>query len=87
LKLDNIIITKEGLVKIIDLGLSKDSTNECLKTIVGSGFYMAPEILSQENGCYTSKCDIWSIGIILHKMLTGKEPYVGNTQEEIIALI
>lgn len=61
-------------MKIIDFGLSKDFTRECLKTKVGTPLYYAPEILTSE-GTYTEKCDIWSIGIILYNILTGDYPF------------
>ena len=64
LKPDNLLVTPDFKVKLIDFGLSKDYTNEVLMTKAGSTPYMAPEIFN--NNVYDEKCDIWSIGIILY---------------------
>jgi serine/threonine protein kinase len=45
-----------------------------MKSYVGSPITMAPEILS--NKTYDERCDIWSIGIIMYKMLTGDYPFI-----------
>ena len=44
---------------------------------------MAPEIFNEKK--YNEKADIWSIGIVLYILLTGKAPYFGNDDEKIIA--
>jgi calcium-dependent protein kinase len=43
---------------------------------------MAPEIFSQ--GTYNEKCDCWSLGVILYVMLTGRPPFYGDTDQEVI---
>ena len=47
----------------------------------GTPYYIAPEILS---GNYTEKCDIWSIGVIVYIMLTGKPPIDAKSRYEIL---
>ena len=47
----------------------------------GTPYYVAPEVLS---GNYTEKCDIWSIGVIVFIMLTGKPPISGNCAAHVL---
>ena len=72
-------------IKIIDFGLSilKDKSQK-LHTILGTPYYMAPEVLK---GDYNEKCDIWSIGAIAYYLLTGTEPFKGETSNKIFAKI
>ncbi len=49
--------------------------------IVGTAYYMAPEIFT---GTYDERCDIWSLGIILFMLVTGEPPVEGTTVGEII---
>lgn len=51
-----------------------------MRTLVGTIWYMAPEVF---NHSYTEKCDIWSAGIMLYIMLFGYPPFYGETKEEI----
>lgn len=65
LKLENFIFedqTADSQLKLIDFGLSHRYTkNENMRNILGTSYYMAPEVLKQE---YNNKCDLWSIGVI-----------------------
>ena len=72
-------------IKIIDFGLStlKNKT-EKLHTILGTPYYMAPEVLKGE---YNEKCDIWSIGAIAYFLLSGSEPFKGETSNSIFSKI
>lgn len=79
LKGDNILIGKDGECKIADFGLSKftESSTQMMTTILGTPSYSAPEILAggKKSTLYTYKCDIWSLGIILYKILTNNKPW------------
>lgn len=84
IKPENIIVGSDGYIKLIDFGLSKKvKIHEC-KTIVGSPYYIAPEVLSEN---YSIECDIWSLGVILYIMLSGKIPFDGANAQEVFAKI
>ena len=69
-------------IQIIDFGTAKIfEDNKNLKRIVGSAYYIAPEVLKHD---YNEKCDTWSVGIILYMFLAGKAPFDGRSNEEII---
>ncbi len=69
-------------VKLIDFGLSKDfSEAEIMQTPSGSPYYIAPEVFAQK---YDNKCDTWSMGVVLYIMLSGKVPFPGECNKEII---
>ena len=89
LKPENILIDDPGdpqlNLKIIDFGISVVAEpNKKLKEKRGTAYYMAPEVIQ---GSYTSKCDIWSIGIILYVLLSGEAPFSGENSEEIMKKI
>ena len=68
-------------LKLIDFGLSKrqDGTKK-LKTIAGTPYYMAPEVL---DGKYDSKCDTWSIGVLLYVFMSGYLPFQRENRNEV----
>ena len=91
LKLENILIKfsdnekKNYTLKISDYGCSKrlsSLTNNYCKTYTGTMIYMAPEILQGKD--YNYKCDLWSIGIIIYRLLFGNSPFYGETDLELI---
>ena len=68
-------------IKVIDFGTAKIfDKNNPEKKIIGSAYYIAPEVLA---GKYTEKCDIWSCGVILYILLSGRPPFPGNADDEI----
>ena len=73
IKPENIMVAGEDELKLIDFGLSKrQQGNNKLKTIAGTPYYMAPEVL---DGLYDSKCDIWSLGVLLYVFMSGYLPF------------
>lgn len=81
IKPENIMISMDGEIKLIDFGLSKrQDGNNKLKTIAGTPYYMAPEVL---NGVYDSKVDIWSLGVLLYVFMSGYLPFQGDKKHEV----
>ena len=87
IKPENIMITKREKngclqVKLIDFGTAKIfERGQSENRYVGSSYYMAPEVLKRK---YDEKCDLWSIGVIFYILLTGRPPFDGNDDEEIL---
>jgi calcium-dependent protein kinase len=89
LKPENIILsTKEedSDIKIIDFGLAKKflEDEEQMNTLIGSSYYVAPEVLSRNYGL---SCDVWSCGVILYMLLAGKPPFDGDNEIEVFKAI
>ena len=78
-KPQNIMITKDGTVKLADFGIAKAVNDATLSTgskIIGSVHYFSPE---QARGNYVDeRSDIYSLGIVMYEMLTGKVPFDGD---------
>ncbi len=76
IKPHNIMITSTGLVKVTDFGIARASNNSTMRvgdSILGSVHYISPE---QARGGYVDcRSDIYSLGIVLYEMLTGKVPF------------
>lgn len=88
LKPENILLANKNgelTIKVADFGSScfLDPSNH-LSGCFGSAYYIAPEVLQGE---YNEKCDIWSCGIIMFILLTGKSPYPGSDPKLILNMI
>jgi len=85
IKPENFLLYKEdedSHIKLIDFGLAKMiNENEVMNTPNGTPYYIAPEVL---RGSYTALCDNWSMGVVLYIMLSGKPPFGGKSNKEII---
>ncbi|MFC1652587.1 protein kinase [Planctomycetota bacterium] len=94
LKPGNIMITPEGMVKVLDFGLAKASASKTItqKTtvtqpgrVLGTPAYMSPEQARAKDTDH--RTDIWSFGCILYEMLTGHLPFEGETATDTLARI
>lgn len=75
------MLSKEGEIKLIDFGLSqRTKENQKLKTVAGTPYYMAPEVL---DGHYDYKCDVWSLGVLLYVFMSGYLPFQGQSRNEV----
>jgi serine/threonine protein kinase len=78
LKPHNILLSGDGTIKICDYGFARIyEKQKLMNSILGSPLYMAPEILASSQ--YTTKCDLWSVGIIMYEMLAGTVPFNTNS--------
>ena len=79
LKSQNIFLTSKNFVKLGDFGIAKTLANTMDKanTIVGTPYYLSPEIINGEP--YSFASDIWSLGVILYEMCTLSPPFTGKS--------
>ncbi|KAK3591833.1 hypothetical protein CHS0354_007696 [Potamilus streckersoni] len=96
LKPENILFANESedsVIKIVDFGFARIKPgNATLSTPCFSLPYAAPEVLEQtipnkDNGGYDESCDLWSLGVILYTMLSGKVPFQVHSQGDTAAII
>ncbi|WP_372364560.1 protein kinase [Candidatus Uabimicrobium sp. HlEnr_7] len=87
IKSSNILINKDGTPKITDFGLAKcmDSITVITRTgsLLGTPSYMSPEQAKGQLGRIGPRSDIYSLGVVFYKMLTGKNPFEGDSTVEI----
>ena len=90
LKLENILIVKKEktgfpLIKIADFGITsmfEKGLNQ--RKTVGNMYYMAPEVI---NKSYNNKCDLWSCGVVLYILLSGRPPFDGEKEIDVFKRI
>ncbi|KAF9352018.1 serine/threonine protein kinase psk1 [Mortierella sp. AD094] len=90
LKPENIMLNAHGDIVLTDFGLSKvplENSDGRTNTVCGTIEYMAPEVIS-ERVHYDRTVDWWSLGIVIHDMLTGSPPFVaGNRKKTMDAIL
>ncbi|KAA1478935.1 hypothetical protein DENSPDRAFT_845962 [Dentipellis sp. KUC8613] len=87
LKLDNILLTLDGHVKVADYGLCKEEMwfGHTTSTFCGTPEFMAPEILLEQR--YGRAVDWWAFGVLTYEMLLGQSPFRGDDEDEIFDAI
>lgn len=87
LKLDNILLTTQGHIKIGDYGLCKENMwhNSTTGTFCGTPDFMAPEIIAGKQ--YDRSVDWWALGVLLFQMLLCQSPFKGDDEDEIFNAI
>lgn len=84
LKLENILMTAQGQIKLCDFGFAKSFDKSCFsETFCGSLPYCAPEIL-QGNAYNAFSTDVWSLGVILFAMVTGEMPFDNSNVRQMV---
>lgn len=83
LKLDNILLTLDGHIKIADYGLCKENMwyGSTTSTFCGTPEFMAPEILMDKR--YGRAVDWWAFGVLIYQMLLQQSPFRGEDEDEI----
>mmetsp|Transcript_25839 Transcript_25839/g.25117 ORF Transcript_25839/g.25117 Transcript_25839/m.25117 type:complete len:195 (-) Transcript_25839:736-1320(-) len=86
IKPDNIMYNAEGEIKLIDFGLAREYGTSNLRTLAGTPYFIAPEVLKKK---YSKECDIWSLGVVLYQMMTGNYPFdvPNNNRSQLFNLI
>eukprot|EP01126_Amoeba_proteus_P058453 TRINITY_DN7543_c0_g1_i2.p1 TRINITY_DN7543_c0_g1~~TRINITY_DN7543_c0_g1_i2.p1 ORF type:complete len:240 (-),score=45.84 TRINITY_DN7543_c0_g1_i2:88-807(-) len=89
IKSDNILLNIYGQVKLADFGFSRQltSSEEKRTSVIGTPYWMAPEIIGGGGGGYTFAVDLWSLGIVLMEMCLGDPPYLEHTPMKALLLI
>lgn len=70
--------------KLIDFGLAIEvrKNEETCGTLCGTPLYMAPEVINGRS--YTRQCDVWSLGVLLFNLLTGRVPFLAHTEAQLL---
>lgn len=89
LKPQNVFLTENGSVKLIDLGVAKvlnEASMTATGTHLGTPAYMSPESF-RDSSAVTAASDVWSLGVLIYTMATGQMPFSGSSASSIITKI
>ncbi|XP_071081984.1 serine/threonine-protein kinase Nek4-like [Haliotis cracherodii] len=84
LKTQNIFLTKSKIIKVGDLGIARvlDSSNDMATTLIGTPYYMSPELFS--NKPYNHKSDVWALGCCVYEMATLKHAFNAKDMNSLV---
>lgn len=87
LKLDNVLLDKDGHCKLADFGMCKEgmSGDKTTTTFCGTPDYIAPEIILEES--YDFSVDWWAMGVLMYEMMAGAPPFEGSSEDELFKAI
>uniref|UniRef100_A0A915B1U9 non-specific serine/threonine protein kinase n=1 Tax=Parascaris univalens TaxID=6257 RepID=A0A915B1U9_PARUN len=87
LTLENLLLDKDGHIKIADFGLCKEdiSFGDRTRTFCGTPEYLAPEVL--EDNDYGRSVDWWGVGVVMYEMMCGRLPFYSKDHEKLFELI
>jgi len=87
LKLENLLLDKDGHIKIADFGLCKEDIQwgKTTKTFCGTPEYLAPEVL--EDNDYGRAVDWWGVGVVMYEMMVGRLPFYNRDHDILFELI
>lgn len=76
---------EENVLKLTDFGSARHcGPGTIMRSLVGTRSYIAPQVLRRR---YCRKCDVWSCGAILYTLLSGRPPFTGRTEGEVLAKV
>jgi eukaryotic-like serine/threonine-protein kinase len=86
-KPENLMVSKTGIVKVMDFGIARIVESTLTKTgsLIGTPAYMSPEHVNGEK--IDARSDVFSLGVILYELLTGKKPFTGETMSSLMFAI
>ncbi|CAB4064598.1 AKT [Lepeophtheirus salmonis] len=87
LKLENLLLDKDGHIKIADFGLCKEDIQwgRTTQTFCGTPEYLAPEVLNDND--YGRQVDWWGVGVVMYEMISGRLPFYNTDQQTMFELI
>src|SRR4249919_2238480 len=87
-KPDNVFLLEDGSVKLLDFGIAKLTSSTLTRQgdVLGSASYMSPEQVSGSDSV-DGRADVWSTGVVLYELLSGRKPFEGDSPTAVIVKI